>query len=383
MSHTHNTSSYTHNILNNIIETIRLFMDCADFSGTNSPGWDMICSFIPVHYLERSKIKVALWERVVQIFAHEMKDNFDVGQFTFILSGLSHNRSHLSSLLTSGSAPKGCLNDCNSSWGITLLYSTIYAHTGSSELLLYGIDPNYFGMGLFLYQPETPTSLSMYSSEAFQVWLDSLSHAGIDMATLLDREMERGSLRNNGWTRETLQRVCDWKFESTRHFNVTEKCSDCCGYLFSIKCQPLWLQSLDEIKRGRHPNKTEWALRTSSDNGTCYNLDIHDVNRAFDEKLFSDPPTKTKDVAILSSDSLRTDSKIEKSVCQGLQSDLHTSSPYGIEDIVHLGCWKKFCRTGTRPILLCTSDDSDCEPGPDPDTDDLSEHEFSPFLIHT
>ena len=203
------------------------------------------------------------------------------------------------------------------------------------------------------------------------------------MTALLDREMERGFLRNNDWTRKTLQKICDWKFEFIRHFNVTQKCSDCCNYLFLITCQPLWLQSFDEIKREKHSNKTEWAFRTSSNNGTCYNFDIHDVNKAFDENLFSDSSIKIKNVVILSSDCLKTNSKIEKSVCQSSQSNLHISFSYGTEDLVHFGCWEKFCRISIRFIFLCINDDFDFEPDSDFDTDDLSEHEFSIFLIHT
>ena len=97
------------------------------------------------------------------------------------------------------------------------------------NLLKCGANPNSAGMHTYISpRSESPTSLAMYSSEAFKLWLSSLSEARIDINTVIDKEVEKGPLYEAGWTRETLQMLFEWEFAATDFFQDHDRlCSAC------------------------------------------------------------------------------------------------------------------------------------------------------------
>ena len=106
--------------------------------------------------------------------------------------------------------------------------------------------------------------------------------------------------------------------------------------------QPLWLKSLDDIKRGISPEETAWHMLTS-------------LNRGPHEELDADVELGRLVI------SEKSESNLETSNC-----------PYKVDDLVCMSCWRDFCRTGTRN-----------PPSLSEDADDTSEEQYSPFHIHS
>ncbi|KAL8816191.1 MAG: hypothetical protein Q9191_008371, partial [Dirinaria sp. TL-2023a] len=100
---------------------------------------------------------------------------------------------------------------------------------------------------------ESPTSLSMYSSQAFAKWRNYLQRSQVDICEFIRCELVQGPLAERGWDFDTLQRLFRWDFE--QQYDATDQscCCDCHHHRhhsLGIQIQPYWLKQLDELKQG-------------------------------------------------------------------------------------------------------------------------------------
>ena len=206
-----------------VMDTVRLFLDCVDFSDLSCDGWNVIFEFAEeyVRFTVNPITTLAFFEWILKLFSQEMKASLIASEYADIMCFIAGGRdlSALHSILRLG--PKGAVDYFCSDGFNSLLCMMAYAEVRGavSELPECGADPNCVGIAPSISpRLESPTSLAMYSSEAFVIWLSSLADARIDINNVFERELEKGPLPEAGWTREALYMLLDWDFEATSIF---------------------------------------------------------------------------------------------------------------------------------------------------------------------
>ena len=370
-----------------VMDTLRIFLDCIDFSDTAGEGWETLITLSDqtVCINGETVAKRILLSWILRVTGRDIKENFSEAGYSLVLSWVLRLEEDdmIRSLLQFGG--KDAINSRTECGGYTNLHClTAYAESEDNlafilrqvpDLHLTGYDDEYSPI------LETPTSLALYSSWAFADWRYNLHVAGIDIHEFICAEMQQTPLVDAGWTVETLLALFHYTYESDGHFRHYQSCDDCAMELEHVKVQPYWLHILTEIKSGLYHNDLpEWQLATSwkeyeAEGGRAQESEGHrDVTTDIDgqpqvlRSLGGDGDEKSPQNVIkhhISNNSW----KLRE------QDDLDCA--YGREEVVCMTCWVHYKETGHR---FTRSDYEDEESG---NTDESSDDSFSPFMIHT
>ena len=191
-----------------VMDTLRIFLDCMDFSETAGEGWETLIELgeQTVGIGGETAAKSTLLSWILRVTGRDVKENFLEAEYSLVLWWvlLLKKDDMTRSLLQLGG--KDAINSSFPEGG----YSNIHRRTahGGRELefmLMQGPDLHLIGCDEY-YSPilETPTSLALYSHLTFSHWRYNLCVAGIDLCEFICAEMQQTPLVDAGWTVETL-----------------------------------------------------------------------------------------------------------------------------------------------------------------------------------
>ena len=351
--------------LNRAIDTMRLFSDCFDFPDGFSEGW--VAVLVVMGRLAGAdgdqEAELSFFKWIVQQSYQDIRENFRIYHFwiNFSLARETIAIEFLSFLVKLNPSKSMNFNDRDGRRLLMVMEDILHATSCFQNT-----------DDAIVSRSESYNPIFECSSRSFWLWRYFLHETGANMDVLLDKEIERGTLAKDGWSRETLQTVFDWEFEYAEHSRSERHCSDCgepCTWPRHSVAEPLWLSSLDQIKRGVDPEKTMWALCTSEKNTSRELNSINAPSLAIDDNSRA-----------ASSTNIATATEV---VSQDSRSDSHMPAfPYGRDDTICRNCWVDFCNTGIRRRRQQSHDleTSSSDGGSDVDT---SDDEFSPFHIHS
>lgn len=321
-------------------------------------------------------------------------------------------------------SPKEAVSAFHETRFSALCNEIIRAEHTVSKLLKSGVSPN--GVGThpdISARPESPTSLALYSSHAFSLWRSSLYMADIDINIVLDKGLEEDFLREDGWTRETLQGLVDWDFEVTEIVTIFPsppyfQCSDCKQNVSKnfLKIQPLWLCALADIKDGKCPEDTSWARYAQSNSQDRFDVvddESFDSSQKTADDLISisqgpdsdeetknlrlrnstsdtcpplhsidENPQEMQDERVARSEKPDRNAEMKDSVSMSSERNVEDPPfPYDKKDLLCYHCWRYFCRKRRRRHQKKTHPShSGCSSDTDSSSDD--DDQYSPFQIN-
>ena len=391
------------------IEVFRLFEDCMDFSEEGSDGWNALCcladdAFGYVETLSNYKSiaahhSILLW--ALKFFSSEVRANFQESEVVRLVGYLivpnGPNGPHkpiepeeaLEILLGLGS---NLINSVGMKGGYSILLEYMsYAESLQNILLILKRKPDLHYSGLdFQYSPhlETATSLSLYSSWAFDLWLSGLAELQLDTDEFVGQELEQSVLVNKGWKRENLLALFDYNFEADHNIRGNWKCAKCQTPCL-LQVQPYWVQKVERIKQGLDPNTRRELSRETEDSSTKSDY-IDKARSTWSEESGANATqhrsrVSEKDFDMLDqlSEALKEYKKSDRS--GALEEDFRdnaslVSKPgiltrdYDINLIVCIWCWEEHIKNGYK-----WADEVDDGLRDSGDSDD----EYSPYLFRS
>lgn len=387
-------SSVTSDKLTDVMDTMRLFLDCVEFSEQDDDGWSSLFRIVDqnasVSCDHEATLALFLW--MLQQSAFDFRSNFIEAAYARILDQIQVHRSKDAATLLLSLGPEKAIDALDQPNGYsTLMRMIAYAERDLSDYLSFGPDLHLLGLDSF-FSPyvESPTSLAMYSSAAFAHWRGCLEQLDVNIDDFIDHETEQTPLKRLGWHRDDLRRLFDLSFDPlfnarSSWFRWRMKCCDCEQDFDAIIVQPYWQYLLDKIKHGMDPHEfpedcleycQDWVDETSETHEPHDNagrLDIQDNDlgmAAIDFNSDATNTSRTSDDNCVTSAAGQPDSEDAKF------DPTSWSCSYEKDDAVCMDCWVQYQETGrqrTRPGTGNTS-------APD---DTLSEDEYSPYLLHT
>ena len=415
------------------MKIFRLLLDTFDFSDPSKGTWDLIdnlaeCCSNEINHCQLQETAF-LFEWITVQVRQDVKSDFIREEYDAILDCLSNNHSSgaLAAWLKIG--PDGAI-ETELDNGTNVLSARVIRASyckdeqpaiGIIEALTCGADPNSVSMSISTSLKEhSPTSLSLYSTHGFNIWLIALREAKIDADAVFEKEIRQGILHDEGWTKETFQKFMDWEI-SHNDLPVKPRCSICTQF-FTMCCaamvQPKWVYALEEIKNGRCPNHTTYALSKDFDalshstTNSNSSLDVESDEsggQRFEKQICTeatqvvedDPSEWETDVFLalherfceenkclieFSEDISRLEGDLEdENDAVPVLFDLETWSSLKNEDVVCMACWIQLLGIDSEETSYQSSEisQSRSDAGADTDTDASSVHDFSPLLFHS
>ena len=374
-----------------VMDTLRIFLDCMDFSETAGEGWKTLIELgegtVCIDIDGETAAKSILLSWILRVTGRDIKENFLEARYSVVLYWVLRLKKDdmTRSLLQLGG--KDAINSRYLNGG----YSILHERNGYAEedeevlefILMQGPDLHLIGCDEY-YSPilETPTSLALYSHLAFAKWRYSLCVAGIDLCEFICAEMQQTPLVDAGWTVETLWALFHYTCETDWDVLHHEFCDDCAVELHAVKVQPYWMHILTGIKSGLyHDHLPVWQLATSWEEYEA------EGGRAEggegDRDVTTDLDGQIQFLRSLAGDgdenSLQnvTKNNIRSNFWKLREQDV-LDCAYGREEAVCISCWFWYMEKGKR-FTVSDSEDG-LESG---NTDESSDDGFSPFMIHT
>lgn len=395
----------TYATLSEVFDTLRLLTDSMDFSDENGDGWEVLENLCE-HAGETlgecdAKESLLLW--MLRQSSFELKTYFIRGRFENILHWtlLFSDRSEASDLLLNLGGAETINTGVYSRDGYTVLHYSVTNALRVSKLLAKGPDLHRRGFNYdYTPQEESPTSLAMYSSWAFTEWLRGLVTIKVKFEEFIDEELKRNPLMHAGWEKETLHDLFAYHHRpeldiECHHCSDCSDCSDCTKPIFGIEVQPHWRHMLERIKQRINP---DGPGHTDLQVGEKENTDVRKiVETASSSDDLTHEPDMTGNVLLVYSNELFSESN-SKSESE-LEEDVHgypamvpirSDCVYAPNEVICVGCWLHYRRTGTRrPPLpwkrrfaIVPDDDASLDEYSS-SGDESSEDEFSPYHIHS
>ena len=375
-----------------VIDTFRLLIDSVDLSEEDSDGWEVLDDLC-IHVWGFHREKALSW--TIRQLSFELKTNFVERHFASMLSWLFvmietyPERSEALDLLLN----LGGHGIINAPFDVTTGYAALHEaiacyceEDNVSAVVARGPDLHRRGLDTF-YTPfeESPTSLAMYSASAFSNWLHALANVHMDLENLIDQELELNHEVHIGWKKETLVDLFSYGDRPDLYAPYVETCSDCSETVYSVRVQPYWQHILKRIKRRLHPYD---PVTAESEVDEKENVDIDTSEQAASSSTDLIPKLGTTG-NVPPSDPEEVPSELESESETGA-SEFSTMTQsesvclYDKYEIVCIDCWLHYERTGTRrqPGEPAAEENSS-KPEDPPSSDDSSECEYSPFLIHS
>ena len=335
--------------LSDATDTLRLFGDCMDFSNAANDGWQVISTLCDQAASaggdEKSRIDLFLWS--LTLSSSDMRDNFDETEFSVLLNyAFYEDLQQATDILLSMS--NNMIDAVAAPNGYTVLHRRIaYAEVELQPYLAKQPDLHKLGRDVSLSPRwETPTSLAMYSSWAFEDWRCSLIDAKVDLEKFveLELEMREGPLHNAGWKAKTVLALFNAKVQPIFLPRDQEhgRCKSCSCDL-DTRVQPSWLQRIERIRQGIDPEirlgwqELERNRVDYSDNG--FHEAKHDLFGATDE--VSEVQKSSYTEYSLGYGSL---SELGGEACTK-DARLH-SQVYDEHDVLCIDCWNKHTNHG-------------------------------------
>ena len=239
-----------------------------DFSDEGCDGWDALWTLAErAVYLNNNytmKIPILLW--ALRFFSLEIRINSDKREFALVLDWIVQLRYPEEALNVLLSPDSNLIDAVDQKDGYTTLLKRMsYAEPTEGLQAVLKKRPNLHYAGLdFDKSPyiETSTSLSLYSSWAFDLWRKALAklRVNIDDFVSQELEMENSVLVNAGWKKDTLVALFNYEFEVDYYsFQCYRECGKCHRWNWStpsmvIRVEPHWIQRAERIKRGLDPH---------------------------------------------------------------------------------------------------------------------------------
>ena len=369
-----------------VMDTLRLFLDCMDFSVTAGEGWitliDLGDQTLCIGGETVAKRTLLSW--ILRVTGHDVKENFLEAEYSIILSWVLFlgKDDVIRSWLQFGG--KDAINSRRGNGGYSNLHiRTAHVDSELESILMQMPDLHLIGCHDG-YSPilETPTSLALYSTFAFTNWRDSLHVARIDLCEFICAEMQQTPLVDAGWTVKTLWAVFHYTYETDWHLVNHQFCDDCAKKLDAVIVQPYWLHILTGIKSGLYHNDLpEWPLATSGEKYEAEAGRVEEIEGHRD--VTSDLGGQPQVLRSLGGDG---DENSPQNVTKrhissnswklGEQDVLDCA--YGREEVVCIDCWFWYKGRGKR--FTPGDEEVELELG---NTDGSSDDGFSPFMIHS
>ena len=374
-----------------IIDTFRLLIDSVDLSEEDSDGWevlDLLCGRVWKFRRE----KALIW--TIRQLSFELKTNIVERHFASMLSRLflgeivPEQAEALDLLLDLGG--HGIINaPFYHRDAYTVLHDFIAWNHGESSVsavIARVSDLHRRGFETY-YTPfeESPTSLAMYSASTFSHWLHALANADVDLENFIDRELELNHEVHVGWKKETLVELFSCGDRPDLYDSVFQTCSDCSETVYSVEVQPYWQHILKRIKRRQHPYD---PVTAESEVDEKENVDIDTSEQAASSSTDLIPKLDTTG-NVPPSDPEEVPSELEsESETVASESSTMTQSEsvclYDKYETVCIDCWLYYERTSMRKQRSApAAQDESSKPKDSSPSDDSSECEYSPFLIHS
>ena len=377
----------TRAMLAEVFDTFRLFHDSMDFLEEHGDGWKVLlrlCSSIcELHGCSEAKSELLLG--MLQLSSFELKTSLvkdpHARMLRWVLFAEPKLLEAFDFLLNRG-GPGSIDLVYGASDAYTILHSMLaYAELRENVSLVVARGPDLHRQAFDTFLTpyvESPTSLAMYSSWVFANWLHALVDDDLDLKKFIDQELELNSELHPGWEKDTLLALFTYGARLDLDLRGKWRCSDCLSDGSRVTVQPYWRHLLDTFKHGLH---THDPAPAGSDVGDKGNADRGSVAEALTSSS-SDPtpkPNVTENHPLDSLDELPSGLGSKDDISEYYATTLIGSNClYGEYETVCMDCWLHYERTGTRgpPEDLWETEDSSS-------SDDSSENEYSPYLIHS
>lgn len=391
-------NSLHHIMESEVIETLRLLIDSMVFSDEDGDGWRVLNE---LSHASDGDMQSKVLLRMIRLLEPELKANIVDRHFASMLDWLFYSARKPEQVqaadLLLNLAGHGIINALRSTTdGYPARHETapheavscIFREDSTSALIARGADLHRRGFASS-YTPfeESPTSLVMYCARAFSCWLHALVKAGVDLASFIDQELELNLAVHAGWEKETLLELFSHGdrpdlHHPDRHDSYKWTCSDCLDEKSGVIIQPYWLHVLERIEGRLHPYDPLSAL---SDFDEDESDDLGSLEEAVSSSTNLTPELgATEIIPLPNPNEDPAESESESEVDSSEHSTMALSEPsclYGKHEIVCIDCWLHYTRNGTRKQPAADKHSSKSE-----DTlssNDSSECEYSPFLIHS
>ncbi|KAK0515563.1 hypothetical protein JMJ35_001597 [Cladonia borealis] len=370
-----------------VMDTLRIFLDCMDFSETASEGWETLIELgeQTVDIGGETVAKRTLFSWILRVTGRDVEENFLEAEYSVVLCWvLRLEKDDMTrSLLQLGG--KDAINSRIGVGGYSVLHwQTAYAEDELKFILMQGPDLHLIGYDAY-YSPilETPTSLALYSHLGFAKWRYSLCVAGIDLYEFVCAEMQQTPLVDAGWTVETLWALFHYTYEIDWHLLNHELCENCGVELDAVKVQPYWMHILTGIQSGLYHNDSSvWQLATSWEEyyeAEGVRAEGGEGYRDVTTNLDGQPQVLRSLGGDGDENSLQNVTKhhVSSNFWKLAEQDV-LNCAYGREEVVCMSCWNWYKEKGKRFTLSDSEDELESD-----NTDESSDDGFSPFMIHT
>lgn len=375
-----------------------------DFSDRNGDGWEVfawLCDSCNNESGEtEAKIALLLW--MLKLSSFELKTYFVEDRFARMLFYVLDPRPGLEEasdlLLNMGGA--GLIDAFGYFNGYTILQERVaWARPREDIRTVLSRGPDFHRLGLddfFTPQEETPTSLAMYSEWVFADWLYGLGTIEVDLEIFTEQELERNHVVHVGWKKDTLLDLFAYDYE--HHVGLRKEfwtCGDCAQEIDIVIVQPYWRHLLERIKRRLDPNS---PAQHDSEAREPENADLEGiVEAASSSSNLAQEPDVTENAPFVDLSELPSESESEwesESESESeFEGDIHgypatvpiqSDCVYAREEVICMDCWIYYIRTGTRgpPHRTGTRRPPHVDEYSS-SIEELSEDEFSPYLIHS
>lgn len=371
----------THAVLTEVFDTFRLFLDTMDFLEENGDGWTVLLRLCDSVCETPQGCSRELLPKMLRLSSFELKTNISIRSYALMLSYLLVPEPTLleaSDFLLRLGGPGIIDAVADATDAYNLLHERIaYAeHTDDMSVVVARGPDLHRQVFDASYTPyvESPTSLAMYSSWAFADWQHALVDNDVDLEKFIDQELEQNSELHPGWEKDTLRDLITHGARPDLHVRRDRRCSDCTSDEVLVRVQPYWRHLLDMFREGLHPYDpapagSEVGNEENADRGSVAEaLTSSSSNPSQNPKFEENGPLDSLDE--LASEPGSEDDISESSATKSIRSDCL----YGKHEIVCMNCWLHYKRTRTRGPPEYEDSSS---------SDDPSENEYSPYLIHS
>ena len=231
-------------------------MDFMDYDGS---GWFVLVALCDAASSVRGEpaSRAALLVWMLNLFGSEIKMSGSARHYARLLDYTLDQDTGLaeaSGLLLRLGGPKPIDEPPEYDGGYTILHShAAYAKDQEEIKVVLALHPDIHRLG-YDYgespEQESPFSLVLYSSWAFECWLNALASIGKGFKQFVTEEIERNHIIYPGWKKESLLNL--W----TYHYGIAyvppcfPPCADCAKTIYSVEVQPHWRHFLERIKHG-------------------------------------------------------------------------------------------------------------------------------------
>ena len=360
----------TYAILSNISDTFRLLIESMDFMDHDGSGWSILLSLCDATSCLNGEpaARMALLVWMLKLSSSEIKISGSQRHYASLLKYTLWEQDGLaeaSRLLLHLGGPKPIDEPPDYDHGFTILHSRAAYSTSQEQIrIVLALRPNIHRLGLdFMVSPgaESPFSLVLYSSWAFEYWLNGLASIGKGFEQFVTEEFERNHTIYPGWKKETLFNLWTYDYGIAYDSLWALPCADCAKKLYGVTIQPHWRHFLERIKHGIDPYYSSAEATSKVDEEES----VEDRNIAESGDNTNDPTNVNNVNSEMEAES-ETGSVLE--LKSGWKSEwqpewtlgdsdphvypatisLESDCVYYPDEIICMNCWLFYIETGTR-----------------------------------